>query len=85
MQSKQQFVARREKNMTLGESLKSLRTQKKVSLEQVAEDLGLTRQAIYNYEADMRVPRDEIKIKLANYYGVSIEELFFKDKATKCC
>ena len=71
--------------MTLGESLKSLRTQKKVSLDQVAEDLGLTRQAIHNYEADIRIPRDEIKIKLANYYGVGIEELFYKDKATKCC
>lgn len=74
-----------EKNMTLGENLKSLRAQKKVSLEQVADDLGLTRQAIYNYEADMRIPRDEIKIKLANYYGVSIEDLFFKDRATECC
>lgn len=28
------------------------------------------------YEQGNRVPRDEIKIKLANFYGINIKEFF---------
>lgn len=67
--------------MTVGEKLKKIREEKGLSVDDVAQDLDLTRQAIYNYEADMRIPRDEIKIKLANYYKKSIEEIFFNQKS----
>jgi len=29
------------------------------------------------YELGYRVPRDEIKMKLADYYGVTVQSLFF--------
>ena len=69
--------------MTVGRKLKNIREDKGLSVDDVAQDLDLTRQAIYNYEADMRVPRDEIKLKLADYYGVSVEEIFFNTKSNK--
>lgn len=47
------------------------------SREQVAVDLGISYSAIVAYELGERVPRDEIKIKIANYYGVKVGELFF--------
>lgn len=47
--------------------------------EQVAVDLDISYSAIVSYEAGDRVPRDEIKIKLANYYNVRVEEIFFLD------
>lgn len=62
--------------MTLGEKLKKLRGKK--SQKKVAKDLGITQSALGNYENDYRVPRDEVKIKISNYYGISVEEIFFK-------
>lgn len=57
--------------------LVKLRNEKNVSQTQVAETLGLTRAAISQYETGQRIPSDEIKIKLSNYYGVTVQELFF--------
>lgn len=61
--------------MTIGEKLKMLRGKK--SQKEVAKDLKITQSALGNYETDLRVPRDEVKIRIANYYGVSVEEIFF--------
>ena len=51
----------------------------------MATELDLTRQAIYNYENNIRIPRDEIKVKIAKYYNKSVGEIFFDTRATKCC
>ncbi len=59
----------------IGEKLVELRGTK--SREQVAVDLGISYSAIVSYELGERVPRDEIKIKIARYYGVDVGELFF--------
>lgn len=63
--------------MTIGAKLKRLREEKGVSIEKMAKTLGLTNQAIYNYENNVRVPRDEIKIQIASYFNKSVEEIFF--------
>lgn len=57
--------------------LVKLRNEKNISQSQVAESLGLTRAAISQYETGQRIPSDEIKIKLSNYYGVTVQDLFF--------
>jgi DNA-binding XRE family transcriptional regulator len=46
----------------------------------VAEAIGVTTMAISQYESGDRVPRDEIKIKLAKFFKKSVEELFFNAK-----
>lgn len=63
--------------MTIGAKLKRLREEKGVSIEKMAKTIGLTNQAIYNYENNVRVPRDEIKVQIANYFNKSVEEIFF--------
>lgn len=63
--------------MTIGAKLKRLREEKGVSIEKMAKTLGLTNQAIYNYENNVRVPRDEIKIQIASYFNKTVEEIFF--------
>lgn len=63
--------------MTIGEKLKKLR--KNESRKKVAEKLGITESSLSNYENDYRIPRDEIKKKIAFYYGVSIESIFFSE------
>ena len=65
--------------MTTGEKLRELRGKK--TLQEVADSVDITKQALYNYETDQRVPRDEIKIKLANYYNRSVQEIFFAIKS----
>jgi len=59
----------------IGQKLVKLRGAK--SREQVAVDLGISYSALVSYELGERVPRDEIKIKIAKYYGVDVGELFF--------
>lgn len=63
--------------MTIGEKLVRLRGEK--TQKTVAEDLGISISALSMYETDSRVPRDSIKIRLADYYGVNIGDLFFGD------
>jgi len=59
----------------IGQKLVKLRGTK--SREQVAVDLGISYSAVVSYELGERIPRDEIKIKIAKYYGVDVGELFF--------
>lgn len=61
--------------MSIGEKLKSLRGSK--SRAEVANALGIALSTLTMYENDKRVPRDKIKVRIARYYGISIEELFF--------
>lgn len=63
--------------MKIGKKLKELRKNKSQKI--VARDLGITESALSNYENNIRVPRDEIKKKIALYYKVSIESIFFND------
>ncbi len=59
----------------MAEKLKELRGSK--PREVVAVDLGISYSSIVAYEAGERVPRDELKIKIANYYEEPVEDIFF--------
>lgn len=43
----------------------------------VAKAVGISVSALGMYEQGRRIPRDEIKVKLSNFYGVPVEEIFF--------
>lgn len=59
----------------VGERLRALRGSR--TQKEVAEALGVTMMAVSLYEAGERMPRDEIKVKLANYYKKSVTSLFY--------
>ena len=59
----------------VGERLKALRGSR--PQKEVADALGVTAMAISQYEAGDRMPRDEIKVKLANYYRKSVTSIFY--------
>lgn len=59
----------------IAEKLIALRGKK--SRKEVAKALGLSISAISMYENGERIPRDSIKIKIANYYNKSVQEIFF--------
>jgi transcriptional regulator with XRE-family HTH domain len=59
----------------IGKRLRALRGDK--TIRQVAEDVGIACSTLAMYEAGQRTPKDGVKLLLANYYGTSVEELFF--------
>lgn len=46
---------------------------------EVAEAVGASVSAICMYENGERMPRDEMKVKIAQYYRTSIAEIFFAE------
>ena len=62
-------------NKTMGMILRELRGEK--TQEKVANDLGITKSSWAMYERDERVPRDEAKIRIAKYFGKSVQEIFY--------
>ena len=67
----------------IGKALRKLRGDK--SLQFTADGMGITKSALAMYERGERVPRDEVKVKIADYYGVSVEELFYYPIEHKMC
>lgn len=69
--------------MTIGEKLKELRADS--SIRQVSSALGITYQSYWNYENDVQVPRDDIKLKIARHYNLTVDEIFFANSAHATC
>ena len=61
--------------MAFGEKLRKLRGNK--SQEEVSRAIGITKSSWAMYERNERVPRDEIKIRIANYFKKTVQEIFF--------
>ena len=59
----------------IGEKLAKLRNEK--SRAEVASAVGISISALGMYETGERVPRDEIKVRLADYYGTNVQDIFF--------
>jgi transcriptional regulator with XRE-family HTH domain len=67
--------------MSVGNKLKELRGER--SQQEVAESLGISKSAYAMYEQDNRIPRDEVKMRIAKLFGVSVLDLFFADSEHK--
>lgn len=61
--------------LKIAERLRELRGEK--SQREVAEAVGTTAMAISLYESGERIPKDEIKIRLAKYYETTVDALFY--------
>ena len=69
--------------VTIGDTLKELRPAKKKTVAEAARDIGVTPSALSNYENNIRVPRDSIKIAISDYYKRPIQKIFFAQKTHK--
>ena len=67
------------KEMSIGYYLKMQREQAKLSQGELAKQTGITQAAISRWEDDLRVPSIESCIKLADFYGISLDELVGRD------
>jgi transcriptional regulator with XRE-family HTH domain len=59
----------------MGDKLRSLRMEKKLTQKQIAERIGLAISAVSSYESNNRYPSYEVLIKLARIFHVSTDYL----------
>lgn len=45
--------------------------------DELANAIGVSISAVSMYENGERIPRDDIKIRIANFFGRSVQEIFF--------
>ncbi|MCI8958175.1 MAG: helix-turn-helix transcriptional regulator [Lachnospiraceae bacterium] len=46
----------------------------------VAKSVGIATSTLGMYETEQRVPRDSVKVALANFYGTTVQEIFFDEE-----
>jgi len=61
----------------IGEKIMKLRLKMNLSQRELAERVGVSASAIAMYEANERVPRDEVKVRLAHFFDTTVQSLFF--------
>ena len=69
--------------MTLAGKLKSIRKQAGMSQEQLAEKLGVSRQAVTKWETDAGIPDIENVMAISALFNISIDDLLSNEKAAK--
>lgn len=63
--------------LSVAEKLVILRGNK--TQKRVADDLGMAQSTYAMYENGKRVPSDERKKKIANYFNVTVQSIFFDE------
>lgn len=65
--------------MYLAQNLKSLRKQRFINQNDLAEALGVKRSTVGNWEVSKREPDLSVLVRIAEYFGVTLDELVLKD------
>lgn len=60
---------------TLAKRIKNLREEKGLSQKELANYLNISNSTLSQYESGVRVPSDDIKIKIARYFNVTTDYL----------
>lgn len=58
----------------------NLRENKGMTQAELAYKLGISPSAMSAYENGTRIPRDEVKVRIAEFFGVSVLDVFFATK-----
>ena len=69
----------------IGKKMKELREDHQETIEEVSKAVKTSSSAIGMYESGKRIPRDEIKIRIAEHYHVPVESIFFPKKQHESC
>jgi len=57
-------------------NLKVQRAMKNITQDELAKQIGVTRQAINSIELNKYVPSTILSLKLSQYFGITVNELF---------
>ena len=63
-------------NNILGNRIATLRQKNKLSQVEFSQLLNISNTTLSQYESGKRIPSDNIKIKIADYFNVSLDYLF---------
>ncbi len=74
------FALKSGDGMEIGTKLKNARTKNGLTQEKVAEEIGVSRQSVSNWENGRSYPDIVSVIKLSDLYSVSLDELLKEDK-----
>lgn len=66
----------------IGQFLKELRTEKKLTQEQFAEIIDMTNRSISRWENGVNMPDFDVLIQIAEYFDVSVEEILDGERRT---
>ncbi len=66
-------------NNVLGRNLKTLRLEKGISQRKLGEDFNVSNQTISFWENGSREPDLDTLVKIAKYFGVSIDSLLLEN------
>lgn len=70
--------------MKIGNKIRELRKQRRITQEQLANSIGVSFQAVSKWENNIGLPDITLVPVLANYFHVSIDDLFdYSSKETK--
>ena len=58
---------------SIGEKLATLRNDRNLTQKELGIEVGVSTASIAMYELDERVPRDEIKKRIANFFGKTVQ------------
>lgn len=61
----------------IGSRIKTLRENKNISREEFCNEVNISLSALSMYETGQRIPRDEVKLRIARLLDTTIETLFF--------
>lgn len=64
--------------IAVGKRLRELRGTR--SKEEIAYRMGISVPSVCLYESGKRMPKDDVKVKLADFYGMTVQEIFFPDQ-----
>jgi len=62
--------------MDFGKQIKQMRLERKLTQEQMAEQLGVSRQAVSNWENNKNLPDLELIISMSRLFSVSLDDLY---------
>jgi transcriptional regulator with XRE-family HTH domain len=65
---------------TAGENIRKYREQKKVSQEEMAQSLNVTRQTVSSWETGRTEPDLDTLHRIAQYFEVTVEELIYSQR-----
>lgn len=62
--------------------IKVLRAQNNLTQEELAQKIGISRQALSSIENNKVQPSGKVVIKIANIFGIPAEQIFFEEDVT---
>lgn len=66
----------------IGKVLRKLRLMKDITQQEIADKIMVNRASYTSYELGRRIPEDEVKYRIARYYGLTVDEIFFRPSGT---